>query len=108
MIPSREPLSLTKQVVILLHNEMEQRFGKISWVSLNEVIMPYFSIAITKLETFDRADLLTLDIASDQISQYPRSLPLQPLSVIVIDHQRIQPRMPTQPLRRPHIPPTGI
>lgn len=54
-----------KEVVTLLHNEMEQRVGKISWVSLNEVIMPYFSSAITKLEMFDRSDLPILDIASD-------------------------------------------
>jgi hypothetical protein len=44
----------------------------------------------------------------NQIRQNPRSLPLQTLPVIIIDHQRIQPRMPTQPLRRPHISPTRI
>jgi hypothetical protein len=54
-----------KEVVGLLHNEMDQRVGKISWVSLSEVIMPYFSGAIAKLELSDRSDLQTLEITSD-------------------------------------------
>ncbi len=60
-----DEISWLKNVRDLLSNEMEQRIGKISWVSLSEVIMPCFSDAITKLEMFDRSDLPTLDIASD-------------------------------------------
>jgi KAP family P-loop domain len=47
-----------KEVIILLHNEIEQRVGKISWLSLSEVIMPYFSGAIEKLEMLDLSNSL--------------------------------------------------
>jgi hypothetical protein len=58
-----------KKVINLLQFETDRRVGKISWVSLNEVIMPFFSDAITKLERFDRSTVETtvetLEIASD-------------------------------------------
>ena len=57
-----------KEVVNLLQHEIEQRVGKISWVSLHEVIMPFFSDAITTLERFDKSIVETSEIESDQIS----------------------------------------
>ena len=54
-----------KKVVNLLQSEIDRRVGKISWVSLNEVIMPFFSDAITTLERFNRSTVETLEIASD-------------------------------------------
>jgi hypothetical protein len=43
-------LSWLKEVVELLQLEISSRTGKISWISLNEVIMPYFKDAIKKLD----------------------------------------------------------
>lgn len=52
-----------KEVMSLLKNEIDLRIGKISWVSLSEVIMPYLSDAIERLEIFDRSN--PSDITAD-------------------------------------------
>ena len=54
-----------KKVVNLLQHEIEQRVGKISWVSLHEVIMPFFSDAITTLERFDKSIVETSETESN-------------------------------------------